>query len=259
MSKLNSQCVTNSLMRRLAGITFATVVGCALFEFRADAAARTNAPSASDFSAFKILNQRNIFNTRRSASYTPSERKETRRAARSESFALVGTMNYDKGLFAFFDGSSSSYKKVLKQEDTIAGFKVAHIETSQVKLVAGTNEVELHMGMQMRREDEGEWHMSVRPETAEPSGGVAAASRPYYTETRRERKETPEPAAPEGGDLPFNPEAVIPAVIDALAPQLGLTNGPTTLPLPPSVVPPPAGGEEDVLERLRRRREQENN
>ena len=42
-------------------------------------------------------------------------------------FVLVGTMSYEKGFFAFFDGSHSDYKRVLKREETIAGFKVAAI------------------------------------------------------------------------------------------------------------------------------------
>src|ERR1041385_6179537 len=66
----------------------------------------SNSPSRLHFSSFRIITERNIFNPRRSARYVPTER--TRRpSTRTDSFALVGTMSYEKGFFAFFDGSSS--------------------------------------------------------------------------------------------------------------------------------------------------------
>jgi len=99
------------------------------------AAPATNSMSRYDYSAFKLINERNIFNTRRSPRYVPSDRRETRRT-RSESFALVGTMRYEKGLFAFFDGTRSDYRKVLKQDETIAGFKITGIEPSHVTLAS---------------------------------------------------------------------------------------------------------------------------
>ncbi len=137
----------------------------------------TNSPSRFDYASFHIITDRNIFNPRRSARYTRTERPR-QAATRTDSFALVGTMSYEKGLFAFFDGSSSDYRKVLKQDDTIAGFKVAGIEASYVKLASPTNQVELHVGMQLRHEDDGDWHVSVPPETAAPSRISSTASRP---------------------------------------------------------------------------------
>jgi hypothetical protein len=102
-----------------------------------------------------------------------------------ESFALVGVMSYDKGTFAFFDGSSSAYQKALKPEDTIAGYKVASITPDAVQLVAGTNQVALRVGMQLRREEAGEWQSSTQTEaygsaSAATSGtsSVSSASTP---------------------------------------------------------------------------------
>ena len=120
------------------------------------AAQSTNATDPRDFSSFRIIPDRNIFNSRRSPQYVPSERRERVRNSRSESFALVGTMTYEKGPFAFFDGSRSDYRKVLKANDTIAGFKVTAIQPSAVKLASPTNEIELPIGKQLRREEEGE-------------------------------------------------------------------------------------------------------
>src|SRR2546421_1583725 len=61
----------------------------------------TNAPDRFDYSAFKLITERNIFNSHRSARYTAP--RESGPQARVDSFALVGTMSYEKGPFAFFD------------------------------------------------------------------------------------------------------------------------------------------------------------
>ena len=52
---------------------------------------------------------------------------------------LVGTMTYEKGTFAFFDGSSSEYRKALKRAGIIAGYKLTSIAANSVELASGTN------------------------------------------------------------------------------------------------------------------------
>src|SRR5205085_7839701 len=99
----------------------------------------TNPPGRLDFQAFKILTERNIFDPNRSSDSGP--RSEPRKAARVESFALVGTLSYEKGNFAFFDGSGSAYRKALKTGDTIAGYKIAEITAAGVKLEANGKQV----------------------------------------------------------------------------------------------------------------------
>jgi hypothetical protein len=68
-------------------------------------------------------------------------------------------MSYDKGQYAFFDGSSSDYKKVVEPGKTIAGYTVTSVTGNSVTLQSGTNTVDLHVGMQMRRDDAGEWQV----------------------------------------------------------------------------------------------------
>jgi hypothetical protein len=91
----------------------------------------TNALLNLDYAAFKIINTLNIFDPNRKPS-GPSVRTETP----SEYFGLVGTMTYEKGTFAFFSGSGSKYEKVLKVSDSIAGYKIANIDSDSVKLIA---------------------------------------------------------------------------------------------------------------------------
>ncbi|MCX6923759.1 MAG: hypothetical protein NT154_11210 [Verrucomicrobia bacterium] len=124
-----------------------------------------NALPKLDYANFRIIVDRNIFDPNRIPRRIGD--RVIRQAPRSvDSLTLVGTMSYENGTFAFFDGSSYDYKKALKLTDVIAGYKVADIMPNSVKLAAGTNELELKVGMQMRREEDGPWL-------------VAGQSRPY--------------------------------------------------------------------------------
>src|SRR6185295_14407327 len=75
-------------------------------------------------SVFRIIADRNIFNANRSGGQV---RLESRRPTQVESFTLVGTMAYDKGTFAFFEGSSSEFTKAMKANSVIAVHKLVDI------------------------------------------------------------------------------------------------------------------------------------
>jgi hypothetical protein len=129
-----------------------------------DSASGTN---RLDYAAFKVIVDRNIFDPNRYAR-RPGDR--ARQAPKSvDSLTLVGTMTYERGSFAFFDGTSSDYRKALKLNDVVAGHKVTIITPNSVKLAAGTNELELKVGMQLRREEDGPWSLAGQ------SGAFAAA------------------------------------------------------------------------------------
>lgn len=131
--------------------------------------ARTEpSPQRFDESAFRIVSQRNIFNANRSGG--GQVRGPSRRPSNVEYFALVGTMDYEKGTFAFFEGSSSQLTKVMKANEVIAGHKLVEISADGVKLEADSKPIDLAVGSQMRREDEGAWQVS------ETRGGFSAAS-----------------------------------------------------------------------------------
>ena len=240
------------------------VAGCALALFTAAAGAQTtNADTGPDFSAFKRILDNNIFNTKRSARYVPTERRNTARS-KSESFALVGTMNYhEKGALAFFEGSSPDYKKVLKPEDSIAGFKVEAIEPSAVKLASPTNEIELHVGMELRREEQGAWKLGQRPEVIEPRSSTSSSrpSTPTASTRAPDSSTSPTPAAPD--DFSQFARFLPPGALDAIDRAAGIlqTNSAPNTAAPNTASPntaSPTGNEADILETLRRRREQEN-
>ena len=152
-----------------------------------DASARpAGASGKADFASFRIIADRNIFDPNRPGGTRRVE--STPRQKTPDSFTLVGIISYEKGTFAFFDGTSSDYKKALKCADTIAGYKVASIAADTVKLAAGTNQVELRVGMQMRREEDGQWQPGSRPETYAASSNSSAAAHSDPASTTEENE-----------------------------------------------------------------------
>lgn len=216
----------------------------------------TNEPARLDFSAFKLINDRNIFNPNRSARSAgrTETRRETRPTARTESFALVGIMEYEKGRFAFFDSTSPQYKKVIQAAETIAGYKIVSIAPNSVKLMSGTNELELPVGMQLSRAEQGEWQIGAA--SAESSTGGEGRPRPAPVVTPT----VPTEAAPTGGEPPFPfptnaemplPPEGFPVPIPTAETENANTNAESSA--------ASGGGESDVLRRLMQRREQELN
>jgi hypothetical protein len=210
-------------------------------------AAPTNAPASSDFSSFTSIAQGNIFNSRRYRSPTRIRPQSTDpRPSRSENLALVGIMDYDKGPVAFFEGSNPEYEKAMKPAETIAGFTISNITTTAVKLVSGTNQFDLAVGMELRRRADENWKLNERAEPLMAN----AVERPQATTATGTESDTP----PDEGDQPqatmVDPATGAPITsdssTDAVAPN-------------PDQPPPPAGGAMDVLTRLRLRRQQEDN
>lgn len=143
------------------------------YDARSTAAGTNSNSSPLDFSAFRLVVDRNIFDPNRAPRRGPTVAVRT-----VDAFTLVGTMSYEKGIFAFFDGSSSDYKKVLKPKETIAGYKVISISPDSVKLMFNTNVVELSVGTQMRRRDDGAWERSAATETYAASTASSPSTSP---------------------------------------------------------------------------------
>jgi len=143
----------------------------------------TNTTSRVDYSNFRVIADRNIFNPNRVARYYRSERRESNpNRTGGDYFSLVGTMLYQKGSFAFFDGTSSDYKQVVEPGAAIAGYTVKEILPKSVKLVANGKETEMKIGAQMRRED-GHWQLLGPSEWTPPAAETASAASATSTTT----------------------------------------------------------------------------
>ncbi len=126
----------------------------------------------TDYAYFKVVNDRNIFNPARQPNRPdrPASR-EVKKVPKVDAFSLVGTLRYEKGDLAFFDGSNSDYRKAHKAGEAIAGFKVLSISDAAVRIEAKGKITELKIGSQMRREDEGEWEFAIGPY----AGGITSS------------------------------------------------------------------------------------
>ena len=160
--------------------------------------AATNQPTAVvdewSYEAFKIINDRNIFSSTRTRSSAREENRSQPKRVRVDKFALVGTMSYFKGSFAFFDGSESGYRKSVKVGEKVAGFEIQSISQDSAKLVAGTNTVVLKVGTGMQREEEGDWQPSASP------GGFETASTKTEKTEKSEKSEGGASEASGGGE-----------------------------------------------------------
>jgi hypothetical protein len=77
-------------------------------------------------------------------------------------------MSYAKGKFAFFDGTSDDYNKVLGVGGNIAGYTVKDITQDNVTLAANGKDFKLLVGRQVRKQN-GNWQMG-RPIEATNDG-----------------------------------------------------------------------------------------
>ncbi len=164
----------------------------------------TNAPPRNNFEPFKIIVDRNIFNANRTPGGGPPPKAASgprARPGRTEVFRLVGTLSYEKGKFAFFDGSNAQYRKSVRPSETIASFRVTDISQSDVTLEAGTNgpAMKMAVGMEMKKQEEGPWKLGVgsgssfsspaAPSTSSPSAGGPAGESEIERRMRLRREQ----------------------------------------------------------------------
>ncbi len=156
----------------LARIFLAGLAAAQILCSGARAAQATNTVQALSLDTFKLVVQRNIFDHNRRPGNVARVRVE-RKEPKIESFSLVGTLLHEDGIYAFFDGTGSDYRKVYQPGEAIAGYKITEVAVNSVKLEGGDAPVDLPIGMQMRRQDEGKWQLLLG---AVPSSASAADS-----------------------------------------------------------------------------------
>lgn len=126
------------------------------------AAQDASGPRTTNFAAFQLLTERNIFNPNRSNRPARTESRPAPRTPQVDQFSLVGTLGDGEQWTAFFDGSRSELRGRLRLNDTIGDYRVVAIFNSGVRLDLGTNTLELRVGTQVRREDNGPWLLVER-------------------------------------------------------------------------------------------------
>lgn len=112
-------------------------------------------PSAN-FDAFRVISDRNIFNPNRTGR---RERTTEERVPRLDVISLVGTMESDRGLRAFFDGSEGSFRKALRVGESVDKFKVTQIAPNVVELERDGKSFPVRVGQQLRRPEGSDWNL----------------------------------------------------------------------------------------------------
>ena len=156
-------------------------------------------------------------------------------------------MSYAKGTFAFFDGTSTDFRRVLELEGSIADFKITAISPKSVTLVSGTNETVLPLGTQMRRDDDGRWVVSTESASYASTGNSVASGSGHRSSGRVRYGRLPTGSTITTDNL--QPDGSNPPPPDGAA-GTGLDMG------SPDAAPPISGGN-DALTRLMRQRAQE--
>lgn len=138
----------------------------------------TDDSNTTDYSSFQVIASRNIFNPSR---YASSGYRAPR--AGVPRFSLAGTMSYRKGMYAFFDGTSSDYQAAVQVGGTIAGYTVTKIDFDGVVLQSGGKTMGFKVGAAMRQEgnswvlsDPGQWSESDETLTTDQSPGVTGTN-----------------------------------------------------------------------------------
>ena len=142
---------------------------------KAPAAAATAAMPLTDFNAFRLVTERNIFNPNRIGRTRESNEAPPPRV---ETIAFVGTMETDRGLRAFFDSTDAAFKKTLREGESIADFTVRRILPDSVELTRGDQTTPLRMTQQLRRAEGGEWTVTARDPVRTESTKAAESTAP---------------------------------------------------------------------------------
>jgi hypothetical protein len=138
--------------------------------------------SGRSYSDYSIITQRNIFSSSRRAPVAGTRSVSTSTTPSIETITLVGVVLRDTGNVAIFASAISDESGARKQDETVAGYAITDITTSQVNLTRDSKTLEWTVGGILRRIDGGDWYMPQAPGaatdiTADPAAEAAILKR----------------------------------------------------------------------------------
>ncbi|MBZ0256647.1 hypothetical protein K8I31_11330 [bacterium] len=120
--------------------------------------------SGKSLSDFSLIFERNIFNPNR-------QKKEPERPVietpKQDEISLVGTLVSETQRYAFFDGSSPEYSRVLAVGAEIGGGAIQTIDVSSIQLRLGEEDVTVPVGKRLVREKDQPWRLQDAPRRIE--------------------------------------------------------------------------------------------
>lgn len=124
------------------------------------------------YARFKGIADKNIFNPYRVGRSAKSSTPEA--LPTGDHIALVGTMSYGKGVFAFFDSNLQVLRQVVPEGGQLGDFKVNHISATGAQLVQATQTFSLTVSQQLTRPPEGgAWTLTTASLSAPGSSPTA--------------------------------------------------------------------------------------
>jgi len=116
--------------------------------------------SSPEFSSFKILLQRNVFDPNRTPFRENSDQSRKPRPNPIDRFTLLGVLINSGDSLAFFEGSQTEFRREFKPGETIAGFRIAGISTEKVLLEKQGRKIPIPVGQGMSSTDGKDWEVS---------------------------------------------------------------------------------------------------
>ena len=198
---------------------FTSILLLTLLTANAAPAQSTNvvADAVPDYSTYsQFIATRNIFNPDRYPIHETGKRHTHRPSVGAPFIALVGTMNYQKGMFAFFNGNPADYQKVLQSGEQIAGYAVKEITAAGVVLTsAGTNVVRLAIGDQLHQEGTN-WELAAASDSAAPTTDTTSST----TEANTGSTDDASSPAPAASDFSSAPNDVLKRLMEKRAQEM---------------------------------------
>lgn len=112
----------------------------------------------SEFEAFRLIADRNIFNPNRTRARGPEEAPP-----KVDTVALVGIVHDDGKIVAVFDSPDESFRKALQVGEKIADYSVTTIAEDHIELTGKDGKAfPFRMSQQLRRVEGGEWRTTGR-------------------------------------------------------------------------------------------------
>ena len=116
---------------------------------------------APAFESFQLIFDRNIFDPNRREKRPEREAPPpTPRPTRTREILLIGTIIYERGAFAFFEGTEREYNTAMHVGEEIAGYQIVTIDTSKIVLQKEGQQVDLQIGLGLSKQDEEEWKIA---------------------------------------------------------------------------------------------------
>lgn len=120
------------------------------------------------FETFRPIAEQNIFNPSRIGRSARTGRTAIVRPP-EDVIRLVGTMEYEKGYFAFFDSPNAKFRTVLAHGGVVSDFTVKGVTASGVELTHGAQSLSLKIAQQLTRTEGSDWVVSATPPPADAS------------------------------------------------------------------------------------------